>query len=316
MQQFIGQSFARAVASHQRGDLAGAESIYRNILKRQPRHVASLGNLAALLLEQGQVEESEQLLRSAVRQFPKNASAWTTLSNLLYQRGDFDEAETAVREALKADSNYVTAWLNLGAILASSRKWKESLEASKVAMILQPDNPEAKQNAANAYLKLRELAAAEKLYREAIPIHPNQYRIFHDFAQFLKVSGRPHEAKEYFERAIAVVGNQLDSDILINYSSVLMAAGDQKGAIGALCRSIEIKPTENWFAWTDLLFNINYHPHLTERAVFEWYQRFGEEVERTVCGKMTSHQSWRWDGRRKLRIGYLSPDFKGHVCRF
>ena len=255
MQQQIEKSFTRAVALHQRGDVAGAEALYLQVLKQQPRHAASAGNLAVLLRERGQPERAEQVLRTTLAASPKNVAAWTALSQLLLERGELDEAEAAVRAALAVDPRHHLGWLNLGAILAGKHQWQECLGASMVALSLKPNSPEAKQNAANAHFKLRNYDLAEKYYREALTTHPNPHMVHGDLAQLLKVRGRTFEAIDYFEKTLAIDGN--DPDMLAHYGNALMILCELDKSAESLRHSLSLKPNDNWLAWHPLLFALN-----------------------------------------------------------
>lgn len=79
--------------------------------------------------------------------------------------------------------------------------------------------------------------------------------------------------------------------------------------------ALELEPASG-SANSNLLFALNYDPDRSPEQIFEAYQEF----DRSVGLPLTSFRSWHGNlsiqGRR-LRIGYVSPDFRQHaVMRF
>jgi len=80
-------------------------------------------------------------------------------------------------------------------------------------------------------------------------------------------------------------------------------------ALASYERAIALKP-DFAEAHSNLLFSLNYDSKLTPDRLFEahleWNERYGRRVPHPVA-----HANER-DAGRRLRIGYLSPDFRSH----
>lgn len=85
--------FAAYLADQQvaRGDLAGAEAAYRQLLQRQPGHPGALNNLAWLLLRQGK-PGALALAEQAAAAAPYSAAVQDTLAQALAAEGDLGRA--------------------------------------------------------------------------------------------------------------------------------------------------------------------------------------------------------------------------------
>jgi len=114
----VARLFQEAANRHVRGDLAGAEAGYRDLL-RQVGHSSAYNNLGVLLME----------------------------------RGELEEGELCLRRALMVDPGYADAYHNLGNILREQNRLPEALEAYKAALQLKPDFAEAQYNFAIALLR-------------------------------------------------------------------------------------------------------------------------------------------------------------------
>jgi len=59
----------------------------------------------------------------------------------------------------------------------------------------------------------------------------------------------------------------------------------------------------------------NYHPDMSGEEIFAVYREYDERFGLPHRGKWRPHTNNRETGRR-LKIGYVSPDFRRHSCRF
>lgn len=103
--------FQDAAALHVKGDLAGAEAGYRELL-RQTGHSSAYNNLGVLLMERGELAEGELCLRRALILDPKYADALHNLGNILREQNRLPEAVEAYREALRLKPDFADAQYN------------------------------------------------------------------------------------------------------------------------------------------------------------------------------------------------------------
>jgi protein O-GlcNAc transferase len=97
-----------------------------------------------------------------------------------------------------------------------------------------------------------------------------------------------------------------------NLGNALTAQGKLDEAVAAYRQAIRIKP-DYAKAFSNMLLCLNYDDKSTSDHLFaahrEWDERYGQRVPR-----FTAHTNDR-DPARRLRIGYLSPDFHGRAFR-
>jgi tetratricopeptide (TPR) repeat protein len=134
-------AFKRAVWLQQRGDLDGAENIYRAILKQYPKHFQTLLNLGTVLLYAERMEESARFLRKALKQAPDSALAHSLLAWAHALLGRYEEALQGARRATALDPELPEAHATLAQRLADLGRYDEAIRAQARAIELAPDQP-------------------------------------------------------------------------------------------------------------------------------------------------------------------------------
>ena len=98
-----GEALDRAIAAWRQGDLPGAETGLRALIRAEPRHAAALANLGMVLCEQHRQQEGIPMLYQAVRIDPRMAGAHRNLGIALAQGGLLEEAKQHLEEALRLE---------------------------------------------------------------------------------------------------------------------------------------------------------------------------------------------------------------------
>lgn len=120
-------------------------------------------------------------------------------------------------------------------------------------------------------------------------------------------------AEEFFK-----LGLEVDSSfrpLTINLTSVLGRRGKVDDGV-TLCRDMLSRPDtlDDYRAvvFHNLLFFLNYHPDRSAEEIFQDYRRFEVELCTPLYPKWKRHKNSR-SLNRKLKIGYVSADFKDHA---
>src|SRR3974390_1037024 len=272
------QLLATAVRLHQAGQLVAAEACYRQVLAAQPNLAESHFHLGDALMGQGKLDEAVAAYRQAIGIKPDFAEAHSNLGFALAAQGKFDEAVAAYRQAIGSKPDFaVRVHCNLGLALAAQGRLDEAVAACRRAIGIKPDLAGAHSNLGTALTKQGRLDEAVAAYRQAIGIKP-------DFAETHSSLG-----------------------------GALAAQGKLDEAVAAYRRAIGIKP-DLAEAHSNLLFCLNYDDKLTNDHLFaahrEWDERYGQRAP-----TFTTYDNDR-DATRRLRIGYLSPDFREHSVAY
>ncbi|MFN5720556.1 MAG: tetratricopeptide repeat protein [Bradyrhizobium sp.] len=123
-------AFAQAIALHQRGQLAAAEKIYEDILRRQPGNFDALHLLGLISAQTGRSERGVDLIRRAIRLNGNVADAHNNLGNALRDLRRFDEALASFERATALRHDLAPALFNRGLTLADLGRHEEALASA------------------------------------------------------------------------------------------------------------------------------------------------------------------------------------------
>jgi tetratricopeptide (TPR) repeat protein len=110
--------FVEACGCEDRGDLEGAEHLYRQALDLQATLAAALTNLGNLLYRRGDAAGARRLYEQALERDPAQIEARYNLGNILDDLGDTDLAIAELRRVTAAAPAFADAHYNLGLLLA------------------------------------------------------------------------------------------------------------------------------------------------------------------------------------------------------
>ncbi|WP_448205819.1 O-linked N-acetylglucosamine transferase, SPINDLY family protein [Azospirillum sp. sgz302134] len=269
-------AFATAMADHRAGRLDAAEAGYRAVLRADPGHAHANNNLAILLRATGRGDDAVACYRQAVRTSPEDAAVRSNLSCALADLGRVDEAVVAVRVALALRPDYADAWFNAGNLCQAAGDDGEASSAYRRALRLKPGMGEALSNLGDVHKRLGESSHAIDLYRAAIAARPDLPQPVVNLGEALKGQGRVEEAIQVLQR-----GLERHPGLALLHSN--------------------------------LLFALHYTPWVPPEVIARAHAFWNERHARPLMPEAKRFANDRSPGRR-LRVGYVSPDFRAHAC--
>jgi predicted O-linked N-acetylglucosamine transferase (SPINDLY family) len=288
-----------------------AEASYRRALAIRPREADFHSNLGVVLMEQGKHEDAEKAYRQALTLAPNHLLALVNLGNWFRERGELAEAIPRYRKALQIQPNHFEALCNLGNTLADKGQFAEAEQDLLQALALKPDSAEVLVNLGSLYRRRMRFDEATACLQRALGSNPNLPSAHNNLGTVFRDQALLAEAEESYRRALAC--SPTHAPALQNLGELLAQQGRVAEAVGYLRDSLANKP-DSAEARSTYLVILNYDPTIDVRAVFEEHCRWGERH-----GQATVPDSYRnsRDPNRRLRIGYVSPDFRDHaVARF
>lgn len=124
------QIFQAALFDHQSGRVREAESGYRDVLARNPRHAGALGFLGLLAHQSGHSDDGIGLLKKAIAAEKRNPDLRYNLACMFADVGCDNEAIAENRKAIELKPDYIAAHGNLSALLLLSGQVDEALAAT------------------------------------------------------------------------------------------------------------------------------------------------------------------------------------------
>src|SRR5262249_38345505 len=120
--------FEQAQLAEENADIAGAERLYRILMKRCPTAPSAPFNLGTLFRAVARNVEAETALRAATRADPTFVEAWYNLSDLLDEQGRSEAAIECLRTALQVAPDYADAIFNLALLLQRKNEYAEAAD--------------------------------------------------------------------------------------------------------------------------------------------------------------------------------------------
>lgn len=254
----------------------------------------------------GRHDEAWALYQALCQADRLDADARLTCGVIAGLRGDSAAAEDYCRQALALDPTLAVAHFNLGIALRSQKNFMDACQAFKRATELLPNYSEALDALAHAYIALYDWQNAVKVLNEIIAIWPHKAEMYSNLGTVYLAMGRMQDAIDAYEHALKLnprIGMALNS-----LGTAYMGCGDFGQAERCYRQCLAANPAD-LRARSNLLMLLNYMPDSDAAAVFEEHLEWGR-----VAGKLVKplEPVTPDDPQRRLRIGYLSPDFREH----
>ncbi len=300
--------FELAMQYHRAGQQDEAERLCRQVVALDPRHADSRHILGIIAAQAGRQESALELIGQAIRLNDDNSFYHNDLGNVLVLCDQPDAAEASFRRAIAIAPDFALAHYNLGVLLLAQNKLDEAVASFERAVALQPDFDAAYYRLGNALEEHGKFREAEAAYRRAIAISPDHPETHNNLGNVLEAQGRLDDAAASYRRAIAIGPDYAFSHN--NLGNILKEQGKIGDAIACYDRALAIKP-DYPVAHSNLLVCINYDFDLVaDRSEVEaqrWNERYG--LGQRPTGHDFDHDR---NPDRRLRIGYVSPDFRRH----
>jgi protein O-GlcNAc transferase len=304
----IDEAMKQAIDHHRDGRMAEAERLYRAILAAAPQHSDANHNLGLIALHVGKAEAALPLFGAAIAARPDISMYHVSLGNALQSLGRADEAEASYRQAVRVNPNMVEGPYNLGVMLKDRGKLAEAEACFRQTITLRPTLAAAYNNLGIVLNGLNRLNEAAESFRQALKLEPNDAKTGMNLANVMMGLGALDDAALQYGRVLALAPDLPEAHS--NMGLLQRDLGQAETAMFHFRRALDLNPGSQ-AAHRNLLLSILYQPAWTPDQRFAEHRRFEAQHAQPLYPQAVAFTNVRDSGRR-LRIGYLSSDFRSH----
>jgi len=224
---------------------------------------------------------------------------------------NYAAANPLVNEALGMDPKNIRG-LAFGAVVAAKTGQRDrALELIESALKLGPDDPRVINNAAGVFFQCGEPHRARALWERLTELLPPSVGIFYNLAVYHLNQNDVSAAEMYYRKAMEMAPHE--RVLKTQVGNMLLFSGRVEEALamyreGARLHTEDIRQSSNY------LYALHFDPSCGPEQIHAELAAWGKALETTVPAA-NGHSNDRSPDRR-LRIGYVSPDFRKHIVGY
>jgi protein O-GlcNAc transferase len=297
-----------AVALAMAGRIEEALPGFRACMALAPAEGAYLVNLAnGLIATRRHAAGAAWFQRSyAVR--VADAESLMGLGIALNALGDFAPAAAAFARALVHDPASVTVLLGYGHSLVGLGRSAEALAVLKRSIVLEPAHPGAWKTLGTAWSSIDEAPRAIQGLRRCLAVGASDAELFAGLSRISRVI--QDVAGSIVWGRIGLTLHAGDAGIRDALATSLLYLGETEEARNAFSRALAVDPSSQK-GHSNLLFTLAYDESLSNERLFAAYRAWERRHAEPIYAMVRGHGARR-DDRRRLRIGYVSAEFRDH----
>jgi tetratricopeptide (TPR) repeat protein len=231
-----------ATLLREKGDEAGGTALIEGMRARAPEEEKAkvLGRVADYYRRAGRYDAAEKALREALAADPKSLATLFQLGAVLERQKRHDDAEKVFREALSLEPESAPVLNYLGYMNADRNvRVEEALTLLEKAVALDPDSGAYQDSLGWALYRLNRLDAAEQAVRRALDKDGDNAVVLDHMGDILARRGRVAEALSFWQKALR--GEDEESEL--DRPRVEAKIRDAQGALRAQQQQPDTPPT-------------------------------------------------------------------------
>lgn len=290
------------------GRLEEALAAYEQAIAIKPDYAGAHNNRGHVLQIQGRHDQALASYQQAIAIKPDYAEAYINRGNLFLEQGSHEDALAAYQHAIAINPEHAGAHNNLGSALITQGRFDEALTEFQRAIELNPGFADAFNNLGNVLETRCLFEEALTAYEQALAINPRHADAHNNRGIVFQALGRHGEALESYQQAIAIEPGFADAHN--NRGNALQAQGRLDEAVAAYRHVLTLRPGDARI-YSNLLLCLNYQADVDGRKLFAAHREYDTRFAAGLIEGTLSHPHTK-DTDRRLRIGYVSPDFYRH----
>lgn len=237
------------------------------------------------------------------------------LQNAL-KSGDWNLLVRLARQALRKNGKYQSAHRLLGFALHRLRRYDDALVAFKKAYTLFPDDAELLINYGNALLEQAKPQLALPLLERVVELRPDHTTTWVKLGQACYPLGLHQKGFDASQKALATAKDMVQRVHALTQSAIhRRELGQVREAVKDCEESIRLAPADPSGHTNRMLFMLA-DPACTTADMLAAAQAYAQVFEAPLRSQWSSFSEVNRNPWRKLRVGFISPDFRHHAVMY
>lgn len=335
--------FDQAIQAQLRGQLTQAEGYYRKILKGFPAHPDANQLLGVICHQTGRFGDAIQHLRCAVALSPGVHFYHLNLGRAYKDSGDYVNARASITTSIELNPDVAQAHCLLASVCLDLKEYGVGLSAVERGLAIQPEDPIALNTQGLLLQRLDRGQDALRCFERAIALQPDYGIACNNLGNLSRKLGLTVQARQYLERAAGLMPR--NTEVHLNLGHLLTQQRSYSAAAGAYHRAIDLVGMKNcpadWFvleatalylggeveqavaccdgalqlnpghrgSWSYRLLLSCYQEPSSQQLATRHHQWGAAQTQRSAAPELPTRAG-------RIRIGYVSPDFKEHSVAY
>jgi predicted O-linked N-acetylglucosamine transferase (SPINDLY family) len=347
--------YLAAISHHRAGQLAQAESLYQQVLKANPKHADALHMLGVVYYQTSRAEQAVTAISQALAINPKNTDYLNHYALSLRAANQPGAAIKSFQQAVLLQPKDLDIQFNLANTLLTLNRFEEAAGYYRRILRVMPKNDDVREalchcltSLGNQTHALGNFIQAEACFEEALQFNSKDAAILYNLGNAQRELGKPAEAAKHYAKATQLTPD--DADIYNNLGNVQRELGQLDLAIASYQKALALNPQLyhakvhlvhqkqhicDWNGLADEIAEIRNWVKTIPTAQISpfaflampsttadeqrlcadnWVNnRYGSLIE---LGKQLNYTHEPKPANRKIKIGYMSADFRLHPLAF
>lgn len=294
------------------------EKVYLKALAIDPGHFDTLRNLGIIYLESRKdLKAAERYLKKALTLAPDNIDLMNNLGVVyleLYKdrKADLQLAESLFRKVLSIDPMYLNGLINLAYVFLQREKLGESKSLYLKACALSPGNVNVLQSLGVVCSLRDEYDEAVGYLKKAREIAPEDMYVISNLALSLYSNGNRQETIQLVHEIMKMPA----PGIALCYAFIFSGSfylGEYIKKIKDDVVSLLLQGSLDLRTYRMIALSLLATPGLETSTIYDIHLRIGEMIKKELKNPPFSTYENTVMPPERLKIGYLSPDFRRHA---
>jgi predicted O-linked N-acetylglucosamine transferase (SPINDLY family) len=304
--------YLRSLILTEDGDKQTAIQYLERAIEHEPTNPAFRSNLGLLYRGAGRLDDAAAQLIKAVALNPNLAETSFNLALVLEDKAELDAAVDSLERAAKLKPDVLKFQLQLGRLLARRGKLERAASHYRCALQLDRDCREAVFALARALRMLGRFDEAETICRDAELRWPEDTEAGLNLATIWMERGRVDDAMTAYRR---ILEGRPEPTAESNLGKALADAGQVEEGVARLKRAVELDPDDE-VTHGMLVYELPFHPQLGAKDILAEARAWSRRHADPLANEAFRHHDNDPRPDRRIRVGYVSPDFREHCQAF